>query len=102
MMTNKDSDKIISQELLACLRNWHTEDDEDGYLDIVFGIETDNAILMIERALAESAEQARREDFMDYEKEIYRLKVKCNTYAQRLVLEGFDDVEWEITAGNKC
>ena len=29
--------------------------------------------------------------------EIYRLKVKCNTYAQRLVLEGHDDVEWERT-----
>jgi len=27
--------------------------------------------------------------------EIYRLKVKCNTYAQRLVKEGYDDVEWE-------
>ena len=38
---------------------------------------------------------------MDYEKEVYRLKVKCNDYAKRLVLEGFDDVSWEITSGNK-
>lgn len=33
-------------------------------------------------------------------KDIFHLKVKCNTYAQRLVLEGFDDVEWEVTNGN--
>jgi len=31
------------------------------------------------------------------DEEIYRLKVKCNTYAKRLVNEGFDDVAWEIT-----
>lgn len=29
--------------------------------------------------------------------EIYRLKVKCNSYAERLVREGFDDIEWEVT-----
>ena len=37
---------------------------------------------------------------MDYEKEIHRLKVKCNSYAKRLVNEGFDDVEWEVTNGS--
>lgn len=37
---------------------------------------------------------------MNYEEEIYRLKVKCNFYAKRLVLEGFDDVEWEVTSND--
>jgi len=28
--------------------------------------------------------------------EIERLKIKCNSYAKRLVLEGYDDVVWEV------
>jgi len=37
------------------------------------------------------------EEIENLNKEIYRLKVKANTYASKLVLEGFDDVEWEVT-----
>jgi len=36
--------------------------------------------------------------------EIERLKIKCNDYANRLVIEGYDDVEWEArstTSDNK-
>ena len=38
-----------------------------------------------------------RKDLFAYEMEVNRLKVKCNSYAKRLVNDGYDDVKWEVT-----
>ena len=38
-----------------------------------------------------------RKSILASEMEINRLKITCNSYAKRLVNEGHDDVEWELT-----
>lgn len=40
-------------------------------------------------------------EFNRLNSEIDRLKVKCNTYAKRIVNDGADDVAWEITEGQQ-